>query len=261
MNVHSFTGSGLPPSFSGVQVMTVKNNERKISKDKTREKIVRAANELFSRKGYHNTSVLDIVRAIGMSAGLVYVHFKSKKDLFEEITTRNVEELLIMLKEKRQTSHSDDISERLKKVRETYNIFFDYVDENANQFLTMIRGGFGVDERVDENNWRWFSSFANDLAEDFSKWKRKGIISGFNPVLLGHVVVGMSNQVAHCYLVEKKFTREEAIEALITINRAIFLSYLTKKGKEKLGIQQHTRDQYAEKGGDYGTQPGIQGAS
>lgn len=217
--------------------MIVKNNGRKISKDETREKIVRAANELFSRKGYHNTSVLDIVRAIGISAGSVYVHFKSKKDLFEEIATGNIEELRIMLKEKRQTNRSDDIFERLEKVRETYNAFFDYVDEHASQVLTNIRGGFGVDERVDENAWRWFSSFANDLAEDFSKWKRKGIISGFNPVLLGHVVVGMSNQVAHCYLVEKKFTREEAIEALITINRAIFFSYLTKKGKEKLGIQ------------------------
>jgi AcrR family transcriptional regulator len=217
--------------------MAVKNNRRKISKDKTREKIARAAKELFSKKGYHNTSVLDIVQAVGMSAGSVYVHFKSKKDLFEEIATGNVEELRIMLKKKRQTSRSDGILERLEKVRETYNTFFDYVDEHANQFLTKIRGGFGVDEQIDEDTWRLFSSFANDLAEDFSKWKRKGIISGFNPVLLGHVVVGMSNQVAHCYLVEKKFTREEAIEALITINKAIFFSYLTRKGKEKLGIE------------------------
>ena len=237
MNVHSVTGSGLPPSCSGVQVMVVKNNGRKIGKDETREKIIQAAKDLFSRKGYHKTSVRDIVRAVGISAGSVYVHFKNKQDLFEEIATRNVEDLRIMLKEKRRTSRSDDIPERLEKVRETYNIFFDYVDEHANQFLTMIRGGFGVDERVDEDTWRWFSSFANDLAEDFQIWKRKGIISGFNPVLLGHVVVGMSNQVAHCYLVERKFTREEAIEALITINRAIFFSYLTKKGKDKLGIK------------------------
>jgi AcrR family transcriptional regulator len=54
-----------------------------------REVIVDAARELFSRKGYHNTQVTDIIRFVGMSANTFYAHFKDKKELFEEVATGN----------------------------------------------------------------------------------------------------------------------------------------------------------------------------
>ncbi len=76
--------------------MAMNVEAKKISKADTREKIIQAAKELFSRKGYHKTSVLDIVRSVDMSAGSVYVHFKNKEDLFEEIATRDVEDLRIL---------------------------------------------------------------------------------------------------------------------------------------------------------------------
>ena len=49
-----------------------------------REVIVDAARELFSKKGYHNTQVSDIIRLVGMSANTFYAHFKDKKELFED---------------------------------------------------------------------------------------------------------------------------------------------------------------------------------
>jgi hypothetical protein len=49
------------------------------------------------------------------------------------------------------------------------------------------------------------------------------------------MVQGMAIQVAHSYLVEKKFTRKKAIETLMQVNKAIMSVYLTEKGKERLG--------------------------
>jgi hypothetical protein len=92
-----------------------------------------------------------------------------------------------------------------------------------------------VDEKLDEDIWRYYSYFASDLAEDFKKWKRIGFIDGFDPIILGHIVQGMTMQVAHSHLVEKKFSRKKAIETLMQANKAIMSLYLTKKGKERLG--------------------------
>ncbi len=201
-----------------------------------REVIIDAAKELFSKKGYHNTQVTDIIRFVGMSANTFYAHFRDKKELFEEVATRSLDELRMTLKKMRETKTSDDILERLEKINETYNTFFDFLEQNPQQMLLIIRGGFGVDERLDDDIWRYHSYFASDLAEDFNKWKRLGFIDGFDPIILGHIVQGMTIQVAHSYLVEKKFTREKAIQTLIQINKALLLTYLTKKGKERLGL-------------------------
>jgi AcrR family transcriptional regulator len=201
-----------------------------------REVIVDAARELFSKKGYHNTQVTDLIRFVGMSTNTFYVYFKDKKELFEEVATRSLDGLRITLKEMRETKAPDDIRERLDKMRETYNTLFDFMEKNPQQMLLIIRGGFGVDEKLDNDIWRYYSYFATDLAEDFKKWKRLGFVDGFDPLILGHIVQGMTIQVAHSYLVEKKFSRKKAIEHLIEVNRALLSTYLTEKGKKRLGL-------------------------
>ena len=201
-----------------------------------REVIVDAARELFSKKGYHNTQVTDLIRFVGMSANTFYAYFKDKKELFEEVATRSLDDLRITLKEMRETNAPDDIRERLEKMSETYNTLFEFMEKNPQQMLLIIRGGFGVDEKLDNDIWRYYSYFATDLAEDFKKWKRLGFVDGFDPLILGHIVQGMTIQVAHSYLVEKKFSRKKAIEHLIEVNRALLSTYLTEEGKKRLGL-------------------------
>ena len=197
-----------------------------------RDVIINAANELFSKKGYHNTQVSDIIRLVGMSANTFYAHFKDKKELFEEVTTRSLDDLRMTLKKMRETKNSDDFLERLGKMRDTYNTLFDFVEQNSQQMLLIIRGGFGVDEKLDEDIWRYHSYFASDLAADFRKWKKRGFIDGFDPEILGHIVQGMTMQVIHSYLIEKKISRAKAIETLLQVNQAMMSIYLTPKGKE-----------------------------
>ena len=50
-----------------------------------KNKIKRAARELFSEKGYHNTSSNEIVKSAGVSIGAFYSYFSNKKALFIEI--------------------------------------------------------------------------------------------------------------------------------------------------------------------------------
>ncbi len=47
----------------------------------TRERLLRAAAEVFAARGYDGTRVADIAAAAGVSNGALYVHFSSKGDL------------------------------------------------------------------------------------------------------------------------------------------------------------------------------------
>ncbi|TBL75042.1 TetR/AcrR family transcriptional regulator [Paenibacillus thalictri] len=49
-------------------------------------KIIAAALKLFETEGYHTTKVSDIVQEAGVAQGTFYLYFKSKEDLFRDIT-------------------------------------------------------------------------------------------------------------------------------------------------------------------------------
>lgn len=49
---------------------------------KTRQLITQEALQLFSVKGYFNTSISDIQEATGLTKGGLYCHFKSKEDIW-----------------------------------------------------------------------------------------------------------------------------------------------------------------------------------
>jgi len=56
-------------------------NPPSVSKEERQEQIINAAIICFSRKGYHLTTMDDIVAESGLSKGSLYWHFKNKKDV------------------------------------------------------------------------------------------------------------------------------------------------------------------------------------
>jgi AcrR family transcriptional regulator len=56
--------------------------QREKQSEKTKQKIIDAAIQLFSRKGFHSTSLSELAEATGLTKGALYHHFESKDTLF-----------------------------------------------------------------------------------------------------------------------------------------------------------------------------------
>ncbi|OYD07074.1 TetR/AcrR family transcriptional regulator [Paludifilum halophilum] len=63
-----------------------------------RERILEKSSQLFSKQGYHATTIRDISEACGMLSGSLYAHIQSKEDLLFEITDRGAELFLQSLR-------------------------------------------------------------------------------------------------------------------------------------------------------------------
>src|SRR5258708_3784530 len=67
----------------------------KTIRDTRRQEIITAARDLFSRQGFHGTSIPDIAHAAGISTGLIYYIFSSKEDILlacsEEVATLHLD--------------------------------------------------------------------------------------------------------------------------------------------------------------------------
>ncbi len=202
-------------------------NSRKIE---TRQKIIEASVKLFSIKGYHNTQVMDIVKAVGMSAGTFYNYFKDKRELFRKISEENLKKLRVHLKELRESVSSENTTMKLAHIYENYDVFFEYVTAHSEEVMLILRGSFGVDEEFDKDAWMQFNCFADDIASDIQQWVDKGWLLGINPFLAGQMIIGMVTRVAHCYLAGKKIQKEEAVSMLKVMTKSLLTEFITEEG-------------------------------
>ena len=53
-----------------------------------RDEILVAAERCFARQGFHQTTVQDVIKESGLSAGCIYSHFASKEELIQAIGER-----------------------------------------------------------------------------------------------------------------------------------------------------------------------------
>jgi AcrR family transcriptional regulator len=53
--------------------------------EKNRRKIERAALHLFTRKGFHGTTVREIAKKAGVSMGKLYIYYDTKEDIFIDL--------------------------------------------------------------------------------------------------------------------------------------------------------------------------------
>ncbi len=63
----------------------------------TRNKILSVANKLFSRFGFHKTSMDEIAKIARKAKGSLYYHFASKEDLFTAVVSAEIENLKTQL--------------------------------------------------------------------------------------------------------------------------------------------------------------------
>jgi AcrR family transcriptional regulator len=76
-----------------------------------REQILVAASRCVARDGFHKTTMADVIRESGLSAGAVYGYFKGKNDIIRAIADRSlgqVAHLLHELVERREPVHPVD---------------------------------------------------------------------------------------------------------------------------------------------------------
>ncbi len=125
----------------------------------TRDKILSVANKLFSRFGFHKTSMDEIAKIARKAKGSLYYHFASKEDLFREVVSKEIENLessLSKIVKSNEPSASKKLSKYLIKRMEVLN-------DAANYHETLKADFF---EHFD---------FIDDLRKEFDEWEKENI--------------------------------------------------------------------------------------
>jgi TetR/AcrR family transcriptional repressor of uid operon len=102
-----------------------------------REKIIKAAIDAFSKNGFDRTRMDDVAKTADLSKGTIYLHFKSKEDLFYAICENNLAEAkqqisIMFAKKEDLVSQIERFYEVFRK-KKTANerVFFETIAESA----------------------------------------------------------------------------------------------------------------------------------
>ena len=82
-----------------------------VTAEETRQRLLDAAGQVFTERGYERGTIADIARAAGLSSGAIYAHFRSKAELMAEaIRSRSSDAVSRMLSAEPDISMPDLLS-------------------------------------------------------------------------------------------------------------------------------------------------------
>jgi TetR/AcrR family fatty acid metabolism transcriptional regulator len=84
----------LSPSNRPVRALRSRRSIRLVPVSDKGDAILRAAIQVFARRGFFNSQVADVARVAGVAAGTVYLYFRSKDDLLVSIFDRTMREAI-----------------------------------------------------------------------------------------------------------------------------------------------------------------------
>jgi AcrR family transcriptional regulator len=113
----------------------------RLSTDARREQLVALGVEMFSERPFDDVSIDDIAAAAGISKGLLYHYFPSKRDFYVAVVRHSAEEM-------QAVTESVPALPPIARLADGLDRYLEYVATHARGFATVLRAGIGSDPEV-----------------------------------------------------------------------------------------------------------------
>lgn len=115
--------------------------------DIRRQQLLELGLELFANQPYDELSIDEIARRAGISKGLLYHYFPSKRAFYIAAVTAAADQLL---EETDIDRHGAGAAPDPEGVREVLRAFIGYAARHRAEYVFLLRGGVGLDPEVAE---------------------------------------------------------------------------------------------------------------
>jgi AcrR family transcriptional regulator len=113
----------------------------RLTTDARREQLVALGGEIFSERPFDEVSIDDIAAAAGISKGLLYHYFPSKRDFYVAVVREAADEM-------QAVTETDPDLPSIERLSAGLDRYLEYVETHARGFATVLRAGIGSDPEV-----------------------------------------------------------------------------------------------------------------
>ncbi len=188
-------------------------SRKRLEVDARREQLLELAREIFANKTYDEISIDEIAKGAGISKGLLYHYFPSKRAFYVASLRRSAEELLA------EADPGDGLPPGPERLRRGLHAFLTYVSTHGVGYASLMRGGVGCDPEVreilDEARGRFVTRVFERFADQRDNPKINAMLHGW---------LGFVEGTALEWVDEQKVDLEELCDLLVDASLALFAS-------------------------------------
>ena len=158
-----------------------------------RDRIIENATRLFAARGYHGTTIDEIVQATGIAKGTFYIYFDSKEELLVEVIKRLIDDTLKKIDRALKERGERDFIARIEaKGSEMLELYL-----HRSELLYMLLGETVGNPRLTAQLREVYEQLAESIEEDLRRGVEEGDIFPFADLkTISYALVGMGQSIA-----------------------------------------------------------------
>jgi AcrR family transcriptional regulator len=169
----------------------------------TRNKLLRSAEYIFGKKGYHDSSITEITQKAGVSLGNFYTYFESKYQIFECLLWEMQKELIKLIKQR-----TAGIENRIEMERAGFKALFEFLKKRPYWYSLFPQAEF-VDKKLHR---KVLEKFADLYIYRIEESMKNDEIRKLNSEILVYSFMGITNYLGMKWVL---WDKEEVNDQLI----------------------------------------------
>jgi len=176
-----------------------------------RRQLMDHAAELFAERGYHPTSVADVVESLGVGKGVFYWYFPSKEELLAEILRSSHQAL-----RRRQQQAIADVEDPVERIELGIRASMEWFAEHR-KYFTIFQFA-ASDERFSPVLRRNQEVAIADTVRHIKDAIVDGAIADQDPEVLAQALIGVIAQLTQTYIFEREEPVERVADATVSFS-------------------------------------------
>ncbi len=160
-----------------------------------KERVLEAALEVFSQKGFHPATMDEIAEKAGVGKGTLYRHFETKEKLFAELVRLRLEEL-----EKSASAAIDETDDVLTMISKYLRIYFEFFDRNQRLYRLIMQEDLDLAEHSPDQYFKKVMRTVPNLKRKIYEGTQQGILKDVDFQTVFYGTMGFAHGVIQKWL-------------------------------------------------------------
>ena len=165
-----------------------------VAKSERRQQILTAARDEFAKRGYHQTTIDDIVAQAGVARGTFYLYFEDKRAVFSDLIDRFAAQLAMTIV---RITTDDPDANVAAQVRENIRRIIGTCLGDRAMTKILFNDAVGVDPAFDRKLMNFYDSMVGLLTESLRDGQALGVVSDGEPRVLAYLSLGALKELLY----------------------------------------------------------------
>ena len=177
--------------------MATARSKKKIGalpKNERRQQILSVAREAFAKRGYHQTTIDDIVALAGVARGTFYLYFEDKRAVFSNLVDRFAGQLSMAIV---RIVTDDPNRSVVEQVRENIRVIIGTCLAERAMTKILFTDTVGVDPAFDRKLHTFYDTVVQLLTDSLKEGQTLGIVADGEPRVLAYLTIGALKELLY----------------------------------------------------------------